>query len=342
MSEAKAAVAEAGTSERDASVRRMRVLSGVFLTLLLLAICTWGLRALRDLTQVRPYTILYLIPVALGAAMLGVRVGVGAALLALLLARLYLFESLAPVSPAVTALSVPERIEFIALACGTLTVAFVTGRLRSALGQLRASRDRFLDTNGQLQTALARLQESERERQAFNRDVLLAVTGGKLRLLEPEQMPPDDMVAGVPVLHLPLHDSVDASALRHSLRKVAREVGMGAEQSADLSTAVTEAATNAVKHANGGEARVWASDDFISVQVADQGEGIAPAQLARATLEQGYSTRVSLGMGFFLILQTVDSLALSTSPQGTTLLLQVSCHPRPTDRDSLLARYASL
>lgn len=338
MSFLQAAESEGEESRRNIRAQRLRVLSGFLLTFLLLAFCTWSLRALHDLTHVRPYTILYLIPVALGAAMLGARGGIVTALCALLLAFLYLFDGFKSAGT----FSVPERIELAALTCGTMTVALVTGRLRSTVGQLRASHNRFLETNRQLQLALARLQDSEQERREFNRDVLLAVTGGKLRLLESEQMPPDDLVAGAPVLQLPLHDSADASALRHSLRKVAREVGMEAEQSADLSTAVTEAATNAIKHANGGEARVWASDDFISVQVADRGEGIAPAQLARATLEQGYSTRVSLGMGFFLILQTVDSLALSTSPQGTTLLLQVSCRPRPTDRDSLLARYASL
>ena len=68
----------------------------------------------------------------------------------------------------------------------------------------------------------------------------------------------------------------------------------------DLCTATTEAATNAVKHGSGGEATVWAIGDSVTVQIADNGAGIAPAHLARATLEQGFSTRVSLAWGFIL------------------------------------------
>ena len=111
---------------------------------------------------------------------------------------------------------------------------------------------------------------------------------------------------------------------------------------ADLCTSVTEAATNAIKHGNGGTSRVWVNAEGIAVEIQDRGTGIAPAQLARATLEAGYSTRVSLGMGFHMMLQTVDTLALCTSDRGTTVLLQVSNRPRATEQESLLARYANL
>ena len=47
-------------------------------------------------------------------------------------------------------------------------------------------------------------------------------------------------------------------------------------------------------------------------------------------------------MGFHMMLQTADTLALCTSEQGTTVLLKVSSRPRATEQDSLLARYASL
>jgi anti-sigma regulatory factor (Ser/Thr protein kinase) len=82
--------------------------------------------------------------------------------------------------------------------------------------------------------------------------------------------------------------------------------------------------------------------DSIAVQITDKGTGIAPTHLARATLEQGYSTRVSLGMGFHLMLHTSDVLALSTTPQGTSILLRVGSSPRPSDEDALLARYVGL
>ena len=67
--------------------------ASLLLTLLLLALCTWGELAIEALVGVnRPYTIFYLIPVAVGAALLGIRGGILTALAALLLARVYLFH----------------------------------------------------------------------------------------------------------------------------------------------------------------------------------------------------------------------------------------------------------
>lgn len=71
----------------------------------------------------------------------------------------------------------------------------------------------------------------------------------------------------------------------------------------DLCTATTEAATNAVKHGKRGEGgAVWIAGDAVIVQIADNGSGIAPAHLACATLDQGFSPRVSFEMGFHLML----------------------------------------
>ncbi len=326
--------ASVGSAGRDFFFNRA---ASALLTVALLAVCTDLLLYLRAVTgDQRPYTILYLIPVAFGAALLGVRGGVAAAVAAIVLARVYLFNdqqhgfALLDSLPRLT-----ENIEFAALAVGTLTVALVTGRLRETLGLLRA-------TNTDLAAANTRLTESEQQRRVFNRDVLLAVTGGKLRLVEPDELPPADLQAGQPVLTLPLQATADAGALRHAVHRLASEAGMEPDRAADLSTSVTEAAANAIKHGNGGTARVWSEDGGIWVEIQDRGTGIAPAQLARATLEAGYSTRVSLGMGFHMMLQTADTLALCTSDRGTTLLLRVANRPRATDQEALLARYASL
>lgn len=312
------------------------LLAASLLTILLLALCTWGELAILDVAGVRrPYTIFYLIPVAVGAALLGVRGGILTALAAALLARLYLFNDNKHGLGLVSFPSIAETIEFGALLVGTLTIAFITGRLRSALGALNK-------TNGDLQEANGRLVESERQRRVFNRDVLLAVTGGKLRLVEHDEMPPPDLVSDPPTLTQTLRVPSDASALRHTLLRLGQEGGMDSERVGDLCTATTEAATNAIKHGNGGLATVWADANVVTVQIEDRGTGIAPAHLARATLEQGFSTRVSLGMGFHLMLQSTDALALCTDSQGTTIFLQVSNKPRPGVQEAVLARYAGV
>ncbi len=314
----------------------LNTVAAALLAVLLLAVCTWGELAIEDLAGVnRPYTIFYLIPVAVGAALLGIRGGILTALAAVLLARVYLFTDNKHGLDLVSFPSVAEAIEFSALLLGTLTIAFITGRLRSALGELNR-------TNTDLQEANARLTESEQQRRVFNRDVLLAVTGGKLRLVEHDEMPPRDLVSEAPTLTQALRVPPDASALRRTLSRLGQEAGMDAERIGDLCTATTEAATNAIKHGNGGLATVWAGREAVTVQIADHGTGIAPAHLARATLEQGFSTRVSLGMGFHLMLQSTDALALCTDAHGTTLFLQVSNKPRPTAEEVVLARYGGI
>lgn len=308
----------------------------VLVTLVILGLFTWGEMALQEATGVeRPYTIFYLVPVALGAALLGVRGGILTALIAVMLARVYLFSDNKHGLDLISAPNIGEIVEFFALLVGTLTIAIITGSLRTASGEL-------VQTNENLRQSNDKLVESEKQRRIFNRDVLLAVTGGKLRLLDHSEMPPTALAERAPYLTLPLHRPEDASKLRHELSRLSDESGLNTERVADLCTATTEAATNAIKHGNGGLATVWAEHGEITVQIEDSGTGIAPAHLARATLEQGFSTRVSLGMGFHLMLQSTDTLALCTDAHGTTIFLQVSNRPRATPEEAVLARYASL
>ncbi len=311
-------------------------LAAVTITVLLLGLCTWLEVGLEDVAGInRPYTIFYLIPVAVGAALMGVRGGIGTALAAIVLARVYLFADNKHGLGLFSFPNAAEGIEFGALLLGTVSIAAITGYLRTTLS-------RFNQSNAELQQANEKLTESEEQRRVFNRDVLLAVTGGKLRLVEAGEIPPADLAHVTPVLSLPLAVPSDASALRHALNTIGKDCGMDPDRVDDLCTATTEAATNAVKHGNGGQATVWSVGDAVTVQIADNGAGIAPAHLARATLEQGFSTRVSLGMGFHLMLQSTDTLALCTDVHGTIVFLQVSNKSRPTVQESVLARYANV
>ncbi len=311
-------------------------LAAVTITVLLLGLCTWLEVGLEDVAGInRPYTIFYLIPVAVGAALMGVRGGIGTALAAIVLARVYLFADNKHGLGLFSFPNAAEGIEFGALLLGTVSIAAITGYLRTTLS-------RFNQSNAELQQANEKLTESEEQRRVFNRDVLLAVTGGKLRLVEAGEIPPADLAHVAPVLSLALAVPADASALRRALNGIGKDIGMDPERVDDLCTATTEAATNAVKHGNGGQATVWSVGDAVTVQIADNGAGIAPAHLARATLEQGFSTRVSLGMGFHLMLQSTDTLALCTDVHGTIVFLQVSNKSRPTVQESVLARYANV
>ena len=132
---------------------------------------------------------------------------------------------------------------------------------------------------------------------------------------------------------------IDASELRHQIIQQVSQREYSSLRVDDLSTAVAEAASNAVKHGGGGNASVWFESGMVTALVQDHGAGISPAQLARATLERGYSTRVSLGMGYYMMIESVDRMALSTSPAGTAILLTVGGASKKSPEQNILTQY---
>jgi anti-sigma regulatory factor (Ser/Thr protein kinase) len=291
------------------------------ITIALLVLSAYGAWYLKLITNdQRPFTLLFLVPAVFGAAFFGVRGGMFTALIALIIARLFLFPNS---GNQVLANSVSGNVELVALAFGTITIAFVAGRLRSVLSELRQANNDLID--------------SERRRRNFSSEVLLAVTGGVLRLST------DDAIRGMldrdPDRTMKLCEPDDAAVLRHIIVDDIKNRGIETVRLDDLSTVATEAASNAIKHGNGGSAAIWYSSHQVSILIEDTGTGISPAQLARATLERGFSTRVSLGMGFFMMIESVDSIVLSTSPKGTSLLLTVGGSKKSTIEDSIMSHY---
>ncbi|MEO7720251.1 MAG: ATP-binding protein [Capsulimonas sp.] len=313
---------------------------GSLLTLGLLALCTWWILRIREfIVTGSPQTILYLIPVAIAAAFLGVRGGVAASFAALILTRIYFFNDNQHGWALVSLPKMAESVQSMALLLGMLAIALVTGRLRKILGYLHDSHLRLEEVNERLASANQRLIESEEQRRSFNSEVLLAVTGGKLNLVDRAEILPRDLAEAQPVRVQSLRTPLDASCLRRDLHQIAMDLHMDINRTADLLTSVSEAATNAIKHGGGGGARVWLDGPIVSVLIDDNGTGIAPVHLARATLEKGYSTRISLGMGFHLMLEAADNLTFSTSSEGTSILLQISSKPKISEEDAILAKY---
>lgn len=291
------------------------------LTLALLLLFTWVMRWLEEITRDnRPYTMLYLIPVAFGGAFMGLRGGLVSTLAALVLARAFLFHSKGGF---LHFANISNMVEYLALVMGTFIIACVTGRLHNVIRDMRRMHGRLVN--------------SEERRQAFNRDVLSAVTGGRLMLCEHAEL--DAMVPGQPALHFPLKKTADVSVLRAELRRIVAGANLGSRED-DLFTCATEAASNAIKHGNGGAAEAYLDKGEVTLVISDHGPGISPANLARATLERGFSTEISLGMGFVMMLEAADLLGLSTSENGTTVLLRISGRPRVSVEENLLARFS--
>jgi sensor histidine kinase regulating citrate/malate metabolism len=80
----------------------------------------------------------------------------------------------------------------------------------------------------------------------------------------------------------------------------------------------------------------------LVVRVSDRGPGIRTEQLPATLFESGFSTKVSLGMGFTLMLQLADTIWLATGPEGTILQAELNVQPQVPDQkmlEKLLARF---
>ena len=100
------------------------------------------------------------------------------------------------------------------------------------------------------------------------------------------------------------------------------------EEVADVKTAVSEAVTNAIIHGYGNEVhKIIISGeiegDWLTLQIADQGVGIADIEKA---MEPMYTTRPELersGMGFLFMEAFMDEVKVESEPgHGTTVTMR--------------------
>ena len=295
------------------------------------ALTTWLLRLLQNAItateahgHIRPFGIAYVLPISALTILAGARAGVATLVLSILSLLLFLMP------PHMEWLFVYQRdaVELIALVVVGILLIYGLESVRRNASLLAETAD-----------VRAKLENSEAMRQAFNREVLLAVTGGRLLLCDRDEL--RAMLSGEDIVKIVLQHVSDSGKLRHAIREELRKRDLEAKiRTDDLLTAVTEAASNAVKHGYRGVASLWLGSDHASVLISDHGSGIHPSDLARATLQRGYSTRSTLGMGFTMMLNSVDMLGLATSPEGTDLLLRVGSHPLATPEEEILARYS--
>lgn len=175
--------------------------------------------------------------------------------------------------------------------------------------------------------------EEESRRRLLYREVLAAVTGGRLHLLEPPEFEAE--AGSVPGDVLPLETVDQVSEARIAAEETLADAGWEQARLFDMATAVSEAATNVLVHGGGGWMRLHVGPDSLRALFVDQGPGIDFEHLPRATLMAGYSTRPSLGLGFTVLLDLMDRVCLCTGPTGTRLLLEASRSPRDREAEFL-------
>ncbi len=190
--------------------------------------------------------------------------------------------------------------------------------------------------------ALAQLRrEQEASRNRLYHDVLFAATGGRLQLLEEPAM--SDLLQGwSDVLELEVGDAAQLSEARSLAEKAAEAAGLDEEGQRDAALCVSEAVTNGLKFGTRVLLRGGGFEDQLRLLIEDDGPGLERALLPQVTLQKGFSTGASMGMGFSLMLEMMDQVALCTGPGGTTVLLGktvVREADLDLDLDSFLERF---
>jgi anti-sigma regulatory factor (Ser/Thr protein kinase)/HAMP domain-containing protein len=206
------------------------------------------------------------------------------------------------------------------LSAGDLSARTGLERGSDEVGELAGAFDRMA---GSLESAQQQVARAEEEKKRFYREVIRAVTHDKFHLVDDEEIP----LSGTLILDLPLEETSDYRAMRNGVREAAEKSGMKKGDTADFVLAVGEASANALKHAMEGRCQVFLAGERIIARVTDRGVGIKPDDLPATILRPGFSTKVSLGMGYTLMLELVDTVWLSTGPEGTVVQLEKWVHP---------------
>ncbi|MGX6443728.1 HD domain-containing phosphohydrolase [Neobacillus sp. K501] len=88
-----------------------------------------------------------------------------------------------------------------------------------------------------------------------------------------------------------------------------------------IQIAVSEAATNIVKHATGGNLSIYLHEERIQFFISDKGSGIPLHEIPKTILVSGYSSKKSLGQGFKMMATLSDGVQVHTSSEGTYILI---------------------
>jgi anti-sigma regulatory factor (Ser/Thr protein kinase) len=119
--------------------------------------------------------------------------------------------------------------------------------------------------------------------------------------------------------------------IRHALTGVANALRLETRTTENLRLAVTEACTNVVRHAYGGEdgpleVRVRSTDEEVTVEIRDHGPGIQPTKSAD-----------SLGIGLPLIAGVCDGLRIGQDATGANVVaMTFRREPPPRPRPHLV------
>lgn len=169
-----------------------------------------------------------------------------------------------------------------------------------------------------------RRKEMEAHKREFYRRTILAATEGKLVITDPHEI---KELSGEILGEWQICSGEDMSAIRNSISRIAIAEGMNADRTYDFVLSIGEAITNVVKHAGSGEISLHRQKDGLIAVISDKGSGIDALELPDLALTRGYTTAISLGMGYKAMISLADTVYLATGTYGTIVAICMKYHP---------------
>ena len=173
--------------------------------------------------------------------------------------------------------------------------------------------------------------QADRDKRKFFHETILSVTAGRLNICDAQEV--QDRIATA-AIHTEVRQASDIRLARQKIADFCRQCGLTGDRLDGFIIAAGEALTNAVKHGNMGRAYAGSMEGKVWVGVQDDGNGIESLILPSAVLRKGFSTKCSLGLGYSIMLETVDEILLNTGNDGTTVVLTLNL-VEPSDTPSL-------
>jgi anti-sigma regulatory factor (Ser/Thr protein kinase) len=133
-----------------------------------------------------------------------------------------------------------------------------------------------------------------------------------------DPLPPPPPAGSRPIVFGP--DPGTLGAVRTAVRRYAERAGVGADATESLVLAVSEVATNSIRHGGGrGTIQLWRDDRALVCEVRDSGRIGGPPLLGRVAPEPG---RVG-GWGLWLANQLCDLVQVRSGTDGTAVRLWI-------------------
>jgi anti-sigma regulatory factor (Ser/Thr protein kinase) len=137
------------------------------------------------------------------------------------------------------------------------------------------------------------------------------------------------MVDGQTIL-VPVVDESQVGEARRAMAALAQKAMLDETAAGVAAVVTTEAATNLVKHAGGGEVLLRALEDGVEVIALDRGPGMADVS---ASLRDGHSTAGTQGNGLGAIRRMATTFDIySARGQGTAVLARIRSQSAPRER----------